>query len=76
MTELNSEPDTIVTEGPPIESSRRKTYKREVAVALLIGLGYCVIKGNTEMVELLVWPIIAFSAGAFGMDAVAQQLRR
>lgn len=43
---------------------------------MLAGLGYCVIQGNTDMVELLVWPIMTFNAGAFGMDAIAQQLRR
>jgi hypothetical protein len=76
MTELNSEPATIVEEGPPIEPSRRKTYKREVGVIMLSGLSYCVFQGNTEMVELLIWPIMTFNAGAFGMDAIAQHLRR
>ena len=55
---------------------RRKTFKREVAAALLVGLGYVVYTGNVEMTEILVWPIIMFAAGAFGMDAIASQLRR
>ncbi len=51
---------------------KTKTYKREVAAALLLGLGYLVFKNNLEMVNVLVWPIIGFAAGAFGIDAVKQ----
>lgn len=50
----------------------QKTYKREVAVALLLGLGYLVWSGNVEMVNALVWPIFGFAAGAFGMSALKQ----
>lgn len=49
-----------------------KTYKREVAGALLLGLGYIVYKENVEMVNAVVWPIIGFAAGAFGLDAFKQ----
>jgi hypothetical protein len=28
--------------------------------------------GNTEMVNVLVWPFIGFAAGAFGLDAFKQ----
>lgn len=50
----------------------QKTYKREVASLLLLGLGYLVWSGNVEMVNALVWPIFGFAAGAFGMDALKQ----
>ena len=50
----------------------KKTYKREVAVLLLAGLAYTVYTGNVEMVNALVWPILGFAAGAFGMDALKQ----
>lgn len=56
-------------------SETKKTYKREVAVVMLLGLGYLVFKENTEMVNALVWPIMGFAAGAFGLDAVTKQLR-
>lgn len=49
-----------------------KTYKREVACVLLLGLGYVVYTGNLEMVNAIVWPIMGFAAAAFGLDAVKQ----
>ena len=49
-----------------------KTYKREVACVLLLCLGYVVYTGNVEMVNALVWPIVGFAAGAFGLDAFKQ----
>jgi hypothetical protein len=50
-----------------------KTYKREVATAMLVGLGALVAMGDAAMVEIMVWPIVGFAAGAFGLDAVAKQ---
>ena len=50
----------------------KKTYKREVAVVLLAGLAYTVYTGNAEMVNVLVYPIVGFAAGAFGLDAFKQ----
>jgi len=49
-----------------------KTYKREVATVMLLGLTYVVYTGDVEMVNALVWPILGFAAGAFGLDAVKQ----
>lgn len=45
-----------------------KTFKREVAVALLIWLIYVVEVKDTALVEVLVWPIFSFAAAAFGFD--------
>lgn len=50
-----------------------KTYKRETAAVMLLGLGVLVAVGDTAMVEIMVWPIVGFAAGAFGLDAVAKQ---
>jgi len=50
----------------------KKTYKREVAGALLMGLAYIVYTGNVEMVNVLAWPILGFAAAAFGLDAYKQ----
>jgi hypothetical protein len=45
-----------------------KTYKREIAVALLIWLAYVVEVKDANIVEVLVWPIFTFVALAFGLD--------
>ena len=45
-----------------------KTFKREVAVALLLWLVYLVEVKDTALVEVLVWPIFSFAAAAFGFD--------
>lgn len=45
-----------------------KTYKREIAILLLIWLAYIVETKDVNIVETLVWPIFTFSALAFGMD--------
>ncbi len=50
----------------------KKTYKREVAAVLLLGLAYVVYTGNVEMVNVLAWPILGFAAAAFGLDAYKQ----
>ena len=45
-----------------------KTYKREVAIALLLWLVYLVEVKDTALVEVLVWPVFSFAAAAFGFD--------
>ena len=45
-----------------------KTFKREVAVAILGGFAYVVYTGDYQMAEVLVWPVFTFSALAFGLD--------
>jgi hypothetical protein len=45
-----------------------KTYKREVALALLTGLGYVIYTGDHQMAEVLVWPVFTFAALSFGLD--------
>ena len=56
----------------PTEKIKDKTYKREVAVALLLVLGYLIFNNNVEMVNAVIWPIIGFATGAFGVAAVKQ----
>ena len=53
----------------------KRTFKREVAVALLVFLGYVVETKGPEIVELLVWPTFTFAALAFGLDWGYKQLR-
>ena len=50
------------------ELPRMKTYKREVALGLLVGLGYVVFTGDHQMAEVLVWPVFTFAALSFGLD--------
>lgn len=45
-----------------------KTWKREVAIVLLLWLMYVVETKNDGTIEVLVWPIFTFAALAFGMD--------
>lgn len=51
-----------------------KTYKRELAVALFVWLGYIVETKDGALVETLAWLVFAFGAAAFGLDAAAKQL--
>jgi hypothetical protein len=47
---------------------KTKTYKRELAVAML-GLFYiAVFTQDVEMIETLIWPTFSFAALAFGLD--------
>lgn len=45
-----------------------KTFKRELAVALLLWLVYVTEVKDAILVEILVWPIFSFAAAAFGFD--------
>jgi hypothetical protein len=46
----------------------KKTFKRELAVALLIWLVYIVEVKDDAIIEVLVWPIFTFVTAAFGLD--------
>ena len=49
-----------------------KTYKRELAVILLVWLMYVVEVKDATIVEILVWPVFSFAAAAFGFDQYAK----
>lgn len=53
-----------------------KTYKRELAVALLLWLVYIVEVKDANIIEILVWPIFSFAAAAFGFDAYGKLQQR
>ena len=53
-----------------------KTYKRELAVALLLWLVYLVEVKDVSVIEILVWPIFSFAAAAFGFDAYGKLQQR
>tara|TARA_R110001592_G_scaffold11275_4_gene56133 strand:- start:1067 stop:1291 length:225 start_codon:yes stop_codon:yes gene_type:complete len=52
-----------------------KTFKREVAILLLLWLGYVVEVKDAEIIQILVWPIFSFVAAAFGFDAYSKLQR-
>lgn len=45
-----------------------KTYKRELAVVMLVWLAYVVEVKEPTLVEILVWPVFTFAALSFGLD--------
>lgn len=49
-----------------------KTYKRELATALLVWLSYVVEVKDVSIIEVLVWPVFSFAAAAFGFDAYSK----
>jgi hypothetical protein len=51
---------------------KNKTWKRETAFLMLLGLAYVVSTGDVSMVEVLVWPIFSFAGLAFGLDVYAK----
>lgn len=53
-----------------------KTFKREVAVSLLLWLVYIVEVKDVQVIEVLVWPIFSFAAAAFGFDQYAKLQRK
>jgi hypothetical protein len=46
----------------------KKTFKREVAILLLLWLVYIVEVKDAKIIEILVWPVFSFAAAAFGFD--------
>jgi hypothetical protein len=50
-----------------------KTYKREVAVLVLVYLGYIGLYGRVEVLEVLAWPLMLFIGASFGMDWAGKQ---
>lgn len=51
-----------------------KTFKREVAIAILLYLFYLGIYGDPIIVEAVVWPFMLYVGAAFGMDWARSQL--
>ena len=57
-----------------------KTYKREVAIAMLFavfGLAIAGVweQGAADAAKMLSWPVFMFAGAAFGLDAFAKQIR-
>ena len=69
MTDLNKDPN----KGELGQTSRGKTFKREVATLLLTFLCFVIFQGDVEMVKVIVYPFMAFAGLAFGLDWKTKQ---
>lgn len=47
----------------------KKTFKRELGLALIFWLVYIVETKDVQIIEILVWPIFTYVSAAFGIDA-------
>jgi isocitrate lyase len=56
-------------------TTRIKTYKRELAVALLVFWGYCVVTLSPETTTAITPWVFLYVLGAFGMDSYAKQVQ-
>jgi hypothetical protein len=54
----------------------KKTFKRELAVALLIWFVYIVEVKDETIIEVLVWPVFKFVTAAFGLDQYSKLQRK
>ena len=54
----------------------RKTFKRELAVILLVWLIYIVETKDASIIEILVWPVFTFVTAAFGLDQYSKLQQR
>lgn len=52
----------------PKDQTGKKSYKRELAVVLLVWFAYLVETKDESLIEVLVWPVFTYSALAFGID--------
>jgi len=50
----------------------KKTFKREYAALMLGVLFYQIIQGSTEMVEVIIWPIMSYVATSAGLHIYGQ----
>lgn len=48
--------------------TRSKSYKRELAIVLLIWFAYLVETKSENLIEILVYPVFTYSAIAFGLQ--------
>ena len=56
-------------------TTRMKTYKRELAVALLVFWGYCVVTLSPETTTAITPWVFLYVLGEFGMDSYAKQVQ-
>ncbi len=52
-----------------------KTGKRELGILFAIVICYEIYIGNTEMVEIIVWPFVTFIAASAGIHTYGKLLK-
>ena len=52
---------------------QNKTYKREVAVGLVIWLIWLAEAGNIAALTVVAWPVFLFLGAAYGMEWASKQ---
>lgn len=48
------------------EKKKNKTWSRELATLLLLFVCYVAFNGSIDILEIIVWPFVAFAMAAFG----------
>lgn len=56
------------------DKNKGKTYKRELALALITAIFVMAFMDMLEALELLVMPVFIFAIAAFGLDSASKQL--
>ena len=51
-------------------SNSRKTWSRETAAVLLAVLCWAIYQENTDLVEVIIWPITTYASVAFGLRRI------
>lgn len=51
--------------------TNKKTWSRETALLLMGVLCYAIYQNNVEMVGVITWPILSYSAVAFGLKRIS-----
>ena len=54
---------------------KSKTYKREVAVGLVMWLIWLAEAGNIAALTVVAWPVFLFLGAAYGMEWAAKQTK-
>jgi len=59
-------------------AKKKKTWAREFSALMLGFLGFIAVEGNTEVLEILVWPTMTFAIPAFSLkqDSVKDAMSR
>jgi len=52
-------------------SSKQRTWSRELSVAMILGICVLIYFDKAEMVELVLWPVVAFVLPSFGFKQPA-----
>lgn len=54
--------------------AKKRTFKRELAIVIVLFLFYLCIFGSPAIVEVVVWPFMLYVGAAFGMEWAGSQL--